>query len=835
MKSHLPTLLFFLFVKMLAAQVQGIVTDPSGNPLPFASVYVQGTTQGTTTNLNGEYFLELEKGNYQLIFQYIGFGQKIIEINYENNSLEINVVLEEEAISLNQIEIKANAEDPAYPIIRKAIEKRNYYKKQVESFACDVYIKGNVKILNAPEKLLGQDVGDMEGSLDTNRQGIVYLSESVSKLYFKQPDKFKEIMTSSKVSGSDNGFSFNSAQDMDFDLYENYKQYGRNVISPIADNAMSYYKYRLEGVLVDEEGRLINKIAVLPKRSEDPVYQGFIYIISDLWNIQSTDLFLTGNRVQMSFFDSLTIRQTYVPVERPDVWRVFSRTFSMNGGAFGFKFGGDFTGIYTNYDLAPELSEKFFNNEVMKVEKGANNKDSSYWEEVRPVPLTSEETVDYHRKDSIKVVRESKPFLDSLDRENNKFKFSALLFGYTYSNSWKQRSFTIDSPINTFQLNAVQGGNIHLGIDYKKAFDKLNNKKLTFGGKINYGFAEEKFRAAARLQYNYNPKKYSRVRIMGGQEIAQFNEAEPISILLNSLYSFYGKRHFARFYDKKYLRIDHGSEIANGILLFGLLQYADRSPLVNHSDYSFFNKKREYAPNIPVNDHLLEGDLESSKALVAGISVRFRPGQRYFNYPDRKYIIGSKFPDLWVHYRRGIPFRQAEAGGLKSEVNFDRISAVIQKREIAMGLVGQMSFRLEAGTFISTKKRFFQDYKHFLGNEIHIGNSELYLVSFKQLPYYEYSTSESWLEGHWEHKFQGYILDKIPLIKRLGWGMVAGANFLYTPEKKDYLECSLGIDQIGFGILKLFRFDVVSSFSKGKYNGLGYLFGITLPIDDFQL
>ena len=130
----------------------------------------------------------------------------------------------------------------------------------------------------------------------------------------------------------------------------------------------------------------------------------------------------------------------------------------------------------------------------MRVEEGANDKDSIYWSDTRPVPLTNEEEVDYHVKDSIKIVRESKPFLDSLDKENNKLKIGALLFGYVYSNSWKQRSWTLQSPINTFQFNAVQGGNINLSLDYKQAFDKLENKKLTIGGKINYGFAKGKMR-----------------------------------------------------------------------------------------------------------------------------------------------------------------------------------------------------------------------------------------------------------------------------------------------------------------------------------------------------
>ena len=65
--------------------------------------------------------------------------------------------------------------------------------------------------------------------------------------------------------------------------------------------------------------------------------------------------------------------------------------------------------------------------------------------------------------------------------------------------------------------------------------------------------------------------------------------------------------------------------------------------------------------------------------------------------------------------------------------------------------------------------------------------------------------------------------------------MVAGVNFLYTPEQKDYLELSLGFNQIGFGILKLFRFDVVAEFKRGNYEGVGYLIGLTLPVDEFRM
>src|SRR5690606_31521434 len=89
--------------------------------------------------------------------------------------------------------------------------------------------------------------------LDSTRSGILYLSETVSKLTFQKPDKMKEVIVASKVSGNDNGFSFNNAASVNFDFYENYVPFNINVVSPIADNAFNYYRYKLEGTFFYED------------------------------------------------------------------------------------------------------------------------------------------------------------------------------------------------------------------------------------------------------------------------------------------------------------------------------------------------------------------------------------------------------------------------------------------------------------------------------------------------------------------------------------------------------------------------------------------------------
>lgn len=199
----IPIILSLFFCHSLQGQISGRVSSISGEALAFASIYVQNTSIGTSSNIEGDYELSLAPGTYQLVFQYIGYQQKVLEISVDQSPQQLDVQLKEESVTLSEVVVRADAEDPAYPIIRKAIAKRPYYKNLVNAYSCDAYIKGVQKLLDAPDKVLGQEIGDMGGSLDSNRQGIVYLSESEAQLFYQRPNQKKEVMISSKVSGND--------------------------------------------------------------------------------------------------------------------------------------------------------------------------------------------------------------------------------------------------------------------------------------------------------------------------------------------------------------------------------------------------------------------------------------------------------------------------------------------------------------------------------------------------------------------------------------------------------------------------------------------------------
>ena len=817
---YLLTILFSCSL-ISQAQVSGKITDAQGEALPFASIYVQGTTNGTTSNGEGYFNFELEKGTHQLVFQYVGYEQKIETVTIDNQPITLDVVLDSESVGLKEVVVAADAEDPAYAIIRKAQKKRKYYKEQVEAYQCNVYIKGGIKLLDAPKKILGNDVGDMGGQLDSNRQGIIYLSESEAILNFKQPDKYKEIMISSKVSGDDNGFSFNRASEMDFNLYRNTSLYNREVVSPLANNALTYYKYKLLGTFLDEDGRLVNKIEVIQKRKEDPTYGGIIYIVDGLWNIQSADLYLTQKSLKLPGMDSLWLRQVHVPVQEPDVWRLLSQTISFKAGFFGFKMKGDFTGIFKNYNINPTFEDKYFNNEVLVFQKGANEKSLEYWQDIRPVPLTLEENEDYVKKDSLQKVWDSREYKDSIDNKNNKFKVVDVLFGYSYQNSWRRQSFSIGSPFSTIQFNPVQGGVLSMDITYRKSFDDRFLKWYFFNPKIQYGFADKQLRARGSLFYHINRTKFARFYVAGGREAMQFNSENPIRPFISAGYNLWAKEHHMKLYDRNFAYAYYQQEVVNGLVIRLASEFAKRKPLRVNSQYSWSKKEDIYPNNIPEIAETPDVEFEEHSAFYVEANVRIRFAQKYLTYPDRKYIMGSKYPAFRLIYQKAIPLNDNFTG-------YDKFSVQAFDDYMSLGVFGHSEFTLKAGTFFNKKRIEVVDYQHFNGNETFIGNPNNYTRSFLRLPYYEYSTSGSFTEAHFQHHFDGFILDKIPLIRKLGWETAIGANFLYTDSQKDYTEVYFGVDNLGFKIFRLFRVDVVGTFKRGKFEDVGVVLGIKL-------
>ncbi len=549
MKLTFTFILFLLMGQRLFSQqitITGKITDEHNRAIPFASVYIKNTTKGTSANSEGEYVLQLNAGMYEVQYKAIGYKQESRKVELSSGK-QIDIVLKAETYQLNDVVIRAGSEDPAYAIIRKAIKKRKAHLNEVNAYTCEVYIKGLQKLLAAPKRFMGFDVqkAARENGWDSNRRGIVYLSESESKYSFERPDKVHEEMVSSKVSGSNRAFSYNRASDLKVDFYENIQNWGglsnRPVISPIADNALFYYRYKWIGTSV-ENGETINKIQVIPRRGYDACFQGYIYILEDSWRIYSLDLYITKKQ-NINFVDTLRINEQFFQVSK-NAWMPSSIKFEFTGGIFGFKIGGYFISIYKDYDLNPSFTKGQFA-EVLRITRVINKKDSAFWESVRPIPLTAEEKTDYKNKEVLAKKRESKSYLDSLDNVNNKFKpVGLLLGGYHHSDRYEHEYFNFDPLLTSIGFNTVEGFAINYGASFSKRIDSLNNRYLVIGAKAGYGFSDQKFKGTVNAAI---PAGLFTIGIKGGSDVVDLNRNEPISPFINSLYSLFAKQNYKSF------------------------------------------------------------------------------------------------------------------------------------------------------------------------------------------------------------------------------------------------------------------------------------------------
>ena len=245
----------------------GKITDGNNNAIPFVSLYVNTTTKGTSSNVEGNYKLNLPAGKTDLLFSAIGFEDQLVSINIKENTT-LNITLVSKVFTLNEVTVgRSKNSDPADEIIRKTIENRETYLEELDAYTCEVYTKGMQKLLASPKKFFGRDVAKIL-ELNTQGQGIIYLSETESKLDFQKENKIKEVMVSSKIAGNDNGFSFNKASDLTVNFYKNVvledKLNVRGFVSPIADNAFTYYRFKLLGSH-QAGGQTISKIQVTPQ------------------------------------------------------------------------------------------------------------------------------------------------------------------------------------------------------------------------------------------------------------------------------------------------------------------------------------------------------------------------------------------------------------------------------------------------------------------------------------------------------------------------------------------------------------------------------------------
>lgn len=859
MKRTLAILLFTVSVSSVMAQgIRGKVKNDEGEVLPFASIYVKEIGTGTSSNLDGYYELRLKPGDYHITYQFLGYEAVVRNVRVGNRFETIDLVMKPQVINLATVTVTGKAEDPSYTIMRKAIAKANYHLLQFDEYSAEVYMKGTGQITKIPwllRKTLAKE------GVDTS---AVFTSESVSEIFFERPNTFSEKVISVRTSGEGN----DNADPASFISSSFYLPKVDDAISPLSPRAFGYYKFEYMGSFMDR-GYEINKIKVTPRSRGDNVFEGEIYIREDFWNIHSLDL-------TTSFLGFvLRIQQIFAPIEG-EIWMPVTQRYDFSGSIFGFAGSYNYLASVSNYavtaneDLsasvvlvdekieeAPEEIAAIKNKEVdagvkevfendkevsrkqfrklmkdyekqerkeqeepdlmsirtYKVDSMAYRKDSVYWADIRPVPLTGKEITGYKRQDSTFVAEKEQTEADSSRLKNGeRFKVTDLLGGGYYKLGERLR-FNYPGFIPNFGYNTVEGWNLDLTGTFRWRNDTTTRLRIT--PFVRYGFASEKVYGKVETVFGIGKtEQRNTFRVSGGKYIAQFNPGS-IDPFVNTLYSLLEKKNFMRIYEKTYVRASFARRFKYRHVVSASAEWASRSELFNNTGYSFFDKEgRDFRTNRPLNNEVFTGGFQNSEAFITNIGIRTQPWIKFRKYNDRLIPIRDASPEFRLNYRKGWD------GTFGSEVNFDHLELGL-KAEFDLGVRAKIDFDATAGKFFGDSDLLFMDFKHFQGNRL--GFAPLKVVGgYRLLDYYQYSTAQEYASIFSHIRFRKLLFTQLPMLRLSGLKENLFVNYLTTPTSDNYIEVGYTIDNI----FRIFRLEFVQSFQGGKAQEFGVRIGV---------
>jgi len=778
--AYTITLLLLPF-SLVAYQLTGVVIDSLGRALPYVSIFVQNTTYGVATNLKGQYFLQLEPGQYNIVFQSVGYKKKTVPITIGYKNKRLNVTLYQALTELDMVQISADKEDPAYPIIRKAIQNRHKYRKPTDAFSCSTYIKASLEKEFMTHDTMSFKERDTLPNVLTKENMNFHESYGIS--YFKSPNKWKEIKTAVKdISDSYNAtitidITFDTEDDpypresVNKNLFKihlseaTFNFYKNNLylpslgpvpfVSPLSKLAMLSYKFRFEESFM-QDGNWINKIEVIPRRTDAALFKGYIYIVDDWWNIKAVDL--EPDKRELYHFNYFRILQDYDLIE-DSTWMLSREEFFYDAKEGKMHILGNTIIMYSDYELNPTFEKRFFHNELSTVTDTAPDVDSSYWNVIRPITLKDEEKEFIKRQDSIDAYHKTAEFMMKDDSTYNRNNIWDYIFnGFGWHNSFKKRTIYFDPLIQQMYIFGVGGYRHAPGGSITKEFSKAYQVEMDW--LINYGFKNNDLKGSLGFDVLYLPKKFGSIHADYRNSYTMLNEYESIEAIFSR----------GNYIQEIGYSLGHDMEFINGLFIDFTVEFVEKKPitgieLTSWSDTLFgeFNEPREF---------------EAFEELLIDVRLRYTFGQKYRTAPYKKINLPSKWPTITLSYRKGI------LGFFGSVADYDFMELKFRD-DIKVGTIGVSKVRAMVGGFLTSKNVQLTDYKYFRRSDMYLFSNPLKSFQLLRPGFSAISTDGPYLMLNYLHNFNGTILNKIPIIKKTGLQLAAGVGILLM-EKNNF-------------------------------------------------
>jgi hypothetical protein len=462
-----------------------------------------------------------------------------------------------------------------------------------------------------------------------------------------------------------------------------------------------------------------------------------------------------------------------------------------------------------------------------KVDSLARKQDSTFWMEIRPVALDSEEVRGYKKADSMYVVEKKKEEGDTLKKRKGSKGFQPwdVLIGDSYKLG-KTTDIEIHTPYGGF--NTVEGVNLVYRTSLYKRWvkrDSLNPDKrpkvtrLEFTPVFRYSFEREKLTGFLRIDFRTTK---SRITLESGRYVSQYNND-----FVNTFTTLLLGDNLMKIYERDFTDLTFRHRFGDRLVMNTTWSYAQRRELFNNTSYTFFKgNKDSYTRNAPFNNELnlptppetTPTSFSAHQAFTGVLKFDYRPWIKYRIRNGNKQRIEGNSPLFSFEYRKGIP----GVGG--SDVNYDLLDLGI-RYGVKLGIKGRLDANVHAGSFLNNRSMYFMDYKHFMGNRTPIITSNPD-GSYRLLDYYSHSTADKYISAILHYHFRKFLLSSIPKLRLLGIQENIFGAVLTTPISGTYTEVGYSID----GILRIFRLEGAASFQNGSYNNYGFRIGIASSI-----
>jgi hypothetical protein len=797
-------LCLFCFKAFGQYSIKGKVTDSqTGDPIPFASVLLKGTSTGISTDFEGNYLIQAKVLSDSLIVSYLGYVSGVKSLAQESNQT-INFQLVPSDFQLEAFVFEAG-ENPAFEVIRRAVaRKKDFDKRSLSAYETKNYTKIEIDIDHISEEFTQRRaVQKVTAILDsikqlTNDEGEkilpVFFSETISKYYFRtSPELKKEIVEKSKVSGVGitDGSTTSQITGSAFQEYNFYKNWlnivEKEFISPIADGWKNFYDYDLlDSVFVSGDSAYLLK--VYPLREQDLAFSGLIWITKDTYALKQVDLTIP-KEANLNFIERIKIQQELSPTAAGPLIPTKTRV-QIKIGQITPKTAGLLAKFYTSADsikVVPPQPTSFFNQAVV-LKPDFNDANEEFWKNNRQDPLSDEELAVLQMVDTLKKIPVIRFYSEGL-------KFFAT--GYL-----PVRKIDIGPWPGFFNFNNIEG--IRLGMGFRTNL-KFSTKWL-LEGYLAYGFKDEEYKYSSSVTRILNRNRWTTISLKSQKEIDQVG-LEIESLEGNSIFlaaSRFGT--LRRPYLTTNHRVEFQREIFKGFLFSTSLKFSQFDPLYN---FYFLEKgTNEYKSNFETTE--------------AKVGLRYGRDEIIIINDNKRVSFGpSRWPIFEMNFSKGF---QALGG----DIDYSKLTFYMYQR-LNLGMLGVSRYEVDAGKVFGEVP--YPLMKNHLGNETFFYTS----AAFNTMNFNEFA-SDQYFSLRYRHFFEGFLLNKIPVIKKLKWRAVANANMLFGSVNDRNIANSPGEDptgnplqsfgrldptkpylELGYGVENIFKFFRVDFFHRMTY------------------